>query len=350
MAGATVEEISEIHGIGPRIAESVRLFFDQPANQKAVEHLREVGVVLEEASRPVGPKPLAGKTFVLTGALDQMSRDEAKARIARLGGRVSSSVSRKTDYVVAGEEAGSKLEDAKRLGRGGPRRGRLPRADGAGPRPAERRRPMLKLAAALLLALAAAPPPEQAALLEQLRSGAVEERRIAAETARPDRRRRRDRRARPGAPRPRRHRPQRGPRLAVGDLAPLRRPRDRHPASGEGIALMQAGRLPESVAVFSDVIARAPGFAEGWNKRATAYYMMGELDRSLADCEEVVKRNPAHFGALSGFGLIYLQKEDLPRAAEYFEKALAVDPTLAQVEAVLERIREVLRQRRQQSI
>ena len=91
---------------------------------------------------------------------------------------------------------------------------------------------------------------------------------------------------------------------------------------------MQAGRLPESVAVFSDVIARAPGFAEGWNKRATAYYLMGELDRSLADCEEVVKRNPVHFGALSGFGLIYLQKEDLPKAAEYFEKALAVDPTL----------------------
>jgi DNA ligase (NAD+) len=116
VASATVEEISEIHGIGPRIAESVRLFFDQPANQKAVEHLREVGVVLEEATRSAGPKPLAGKTFVLTGTLDRMSRDEAKARIARLGGRVTSSVSRKTDYVVAGAEAGSKLEDAKRLG------------------------------------------------------------------------------------------------------------------------------------------------------------------------------------------------------------------------------------------
>ncbi|HEX2481737.1 MAG TPA: NAD-dependent DNA ligase LigA, partial [Methylomirabilota bacterium] len=116
VASATVEEISEIHGVGPRIADSVRLFFDQPANQKAVEHLREVGVVLEEATRPAGPKPLAGKMFVLTGALDQMSRDEAKARIARLGGRVSSSVSRKTDYVVAGADAGSKLEDARRLG------------------------------------------------------------------------------------------------------------------------------------------------------------------------------------------------------------------------------------------
>jgi tetratricopeptide (TPR) repeat protein len=208
---------------------------------------------------------------------------------------------------------------------------------------------MLKLAAVLLVAMAAAPPAEQAGLLERLRSGAVEERRIAA-----------------------------GRLGQIGDdgataalVQALRDPdstvrseahdslwaiwhRSGDPAIdillGQGIALMQAGRLPESVAVFSDVIARAPGFAEGWNKRATAYYMMGELDRSLADCEEVVKRNPAHFGALSGFGLIYLQKEDLPRAAEYFEKALAVDPTLAQVKAVLERIREVLRQRRQQSI
>jgi tetratricopeptide (TPR) repeat protein len=113
---------------------------------------------------------------------------------------------------------------------------------------------------------------------------------------------------------------------------------------------MQAGRLPESVAVFSEVIARAPAFAEGWNKRATAYYLMGELDRSLSDCEEVVQRNPIHFGALSGFGLIYLQKEDLPRAAAYFEKALVVNPNLAQIQRVLEQIREVLRQRRQQSI
>jgi DNA ligase (NAD+) len=116
LAAAPVEEISLIHGIGPRIAESVRLFFDQPANQTAVERLREVGVALEEATRTAGPKPLAGKTFVLTGTLDQMSRDEAKGRVARLGGRVTSAVSRKTDYVVAGTEAGSKLADAKRLG------------------------------------------------------------------------------------------------------------------------------------------------------------------------------------------------------------------------------------------
>jgi DNA ligase (NAD+) len=116
LAAASVEEIAEIHGIGPRIAASVRLFFDQPANQKALARLREVGVVLEEPTAAPGPKPLAGRTFVLTGALAGMSRDEAKARIVRLGGRVTSTVSRKTDYVVAGAEPGSKLDDARRLG------------------------------------------------------------------------------------------------------------------------------------------------------------------------------------------------------------------------------------------
>jgi DNA ligase (NAD+) len=116
LAAATADEIAEIHGIGPRIAQSVRLFFDQPANQTVIRRLRAVGVVLEETTAPSGPKPLAGKTFVLTGSLAGMSRDEAKARVTRLGGRVSSSVSRKTDYLVAGAEPGSKLDDARRLG------------------------------------------------------------------------------------------------------------------------------------------------------------------------------------------------------------------------------------------
>ncbi len=201
----------------------------------------------------------------------------------------------------------------------------------------------------LLAAVLTAAPAAQADLLERLRTGSPDDRRAAAE--------------------------QLG---AIGDdgAAPglVQALRDADPAvrieahqalwaiwlrSGDpavdhllqqGIALMEAGRLPESVAVFSAVIARAPGFAEGWNKRATAYYLMGELDRSLADCEEVVRRNPNHFGALSGFGLIYLQKEDLPKAAEYFEKALAVNPNLAQIGRALDEIREVLRQRRQQSI
>jgi tetratricopeptide (TPR) repeat protein len=208
---------------------------------------------------------------------------------------------------------------------------------------------MLKLAAILLVVTAAAAPPaEQAALLERLRSGGVEERRIAAErlgeigdngaTA---------------ALVQALHDPDATVRSEAHDSWAIWH-RSGDPAIdarlAQGIALMGSGSLPEAIEAFSDVIARAPDFAEGWNKRATAYYLMGDLDRSLADCEEVVKRNPAHFGALSGFGLIYLQKDDLPKAAEYFEKALAVDPTLIQVEAALLQIREVLRQRRQQTI
>jgi tetratricopeptide (TPR) repeat protein len=117
-----------------------------------------------------------------------------------------------------------------------------------------------------------------------------------------------------------------------------------------GVEAMAAQRFTDAVALFDEVIARAPDFAEGWNKRATLYYLMGEWDRSLADCEEVIRRNPIHFGALSGFGLNYLQKDDLVHAAEYFERALEVNPNLAQVAAALEQIRAALRQRRQQSI
>lgn len=116
LRAASQEEIGEIYGIGPRIAESVRVSFDQEANQGAVDRLRDVGVVMAEGPAAAAPKPLAGKTFVLTGGLDQVSRDEAKALIVRLGGRVTSAVSRKTDYVVVGHDPGSKADDARRLG------------------------------------------------------------------------------------------------------------------------------------------------------------------------------------------------------------------------------------------
>jgi tetratricopeptide (TPR) repeat protein len=117
-----------------------------------------------------------------------------------------------------------------------------------------------------------------------------------------------------------------------------------------GVLLMERGRYDEAVSAFSDVIRRDPAFAEGWNKRATVYYLMGEFDRSLADCEEVIRRNPIHFGALSGFGLNYLGKGDLERAAEYFERALTVNPNLQSIESALGELRETLRQRRRQAI
>ena len=114
---APVEELAEIDGVGPIIAQSVVSFFGDPRNQAEVSRLRELGVCWD-ATAPApsaGEGPLAGKKFVLTGTLPNLKRDEAKQRIERAGGRVIGSVSKKTDYVVAGAEAGSKLKKAQEL-------------------------------------------------------------------------------------------------------------------------------------------------------------------------------------------------------------------------------------------
>ena len=116
IAVATEEELQRSEGIGPEVAASVRLFFEQPANRGMVERLRRVGVVMAGARRERGAGSLAGKTFVLTGTLPTLTRDEAAALIAARGGKVSGSVSGKTDYVVAGDAAGSKLAKARELG------------------------------------------------------------------------------------------------------------------------------------------------------------------------------------------------------------------------------------------
>ena len=110
------EELANIYGIGPRIAQSVALYFRQQENRRQIEQLRKAGVSMTEEGVTTGPRPLAGKIFVLTGALEGFTRDEAKDLIVRQGGRVTSSVSKKTDYVVAGKDPGSKFDDAKRLG------------------------------------------------------------------------------------------------------------------------------------------------------------------------------------------------------------------------------------------
>ena len=100
-------------------------------------------------------------------------------------------------------------------------------------------------------------------------------------------------------------------------------------------------RYAEAAAAFDEVIVRAPAFAEGWNKRATVRYLMGDFDRSLADCAEVIKRNPIHFGALSGLGLIYDAIDDPEAALRSFEAAVAINPHL---ENAQERIKELRRQ------
>jgi DNA ligase (NAD+) len=112
---ASVEELQNVDEVGPRIAESIAEFFSIPANRKLVERLREAKLTLTGEKKQRGTK-LAGKTFVLTGTLPRLTRDEAKKMIEDAGGKVTGSVTRKTDYVVAGSDAGSKLDKARELG------------------------------------------------------------------------------------------------------------------------------------------------------------------------------------------------------------------------------------------
>jgi tetratricopeptide (TPR) repeat protein len=95
-----------------------------------------------------------------------------------------------------------------------------------------------------------------------------------------------------------------------------------------GARELEARDLDAAIATYSEVIRRRPAFAEGWNKRATAYFLSGELERSLADCDEVMKRNPYHFGALSGYGQIHFQQKRYDKAIEYWERARKVNPNL----------------------
>ncbi|MFM9426716.1 DNA ligase (NAD+) [Variovorax sp. GrIS 2.14] len=114
---ATEAELLEVNDVGPVVAKSLRTFFDQPHNREVVEQLRACGLTWKEGEpAPRIALPLAGKTFVITGTLPTLSRDEAKDLLETAGAKVAGSVSKKTDYVVAGEEAGSKLEKAHTLG------------------------------------------------------------------------------------------------------------------------------------------------------------------------------------------------------------------------------------------
>ena len=112
---------------------------------------------------------------------------------------------------------------------------------------------------------------------------------------------------------------------------------------------MQAGEFNDAIATYSEVIKRKPAFAEGWNKRATVYFLAGDFKRSLADCDQVMKRNSNHFGALSGYGQIYFQLEQYEKAISYWKRALKVNPNLG-VEDNIEIAEKLLTAQRRNTI
>jgi DNA ligase (NAD+) len=115
LSTATLEELQQAPEVGPKVAESINLFFREPQNQLLLERLKKAELSFEYTVKQKKDGPLTGMTFVLTGTLPGMSREEAKYRIEHAGGKVAAAVSRKTSFVVAGDDAGSKLNKARAL-------------------------------------------------------------------------------------------------------------------------------------------------------------------------------------------------------------------------------------------
>jgi DNA ligase (NAD+) len=115
LAQADAEALQEVPDVGPVMGESLATYFRQPATKALLRRLEDAGVRMTEEAA-LGPKPLAGKVFVFTGGLAALARDEAEQLVRRLGGKTSSSVSKQTTYVVAGDAPGSKFDRAKQLG------------------------------------------------------------------------------------------------------------------------------------------------------------------------------------------------------------------------------------------
>ncbi len=113
---------------------------------------------------------------------------------------------------------------------------------------------------------------------------------------------------------------------------------------------MRLGAAAEAIKAFTLVIKNKPDFAEGWNKRATIYYSVGEYEKSLHDCDEVMKRNPLHFGALSGYGLIYVQMNQPELALDYFKRALAINPNMQGVVLNMDLLQKQIREKQKQYI
>jgi tetratricopeptide (TPR) repeat protein len=118
----------------------------------------------------------------------------------------------------------------------------------------------------------------------------------------------------------------------------------------EGMGLMQDRDLPKAIQVFSDIIAKRPEFAEAWNKRATLYYMAGEYERSMQDCEEVIKRLPEHFGALVGYAQMLAERSQPERALALMERASKINPYLANAELMMAALRIQIENKRKSMI
>jgi tetratricopeptide (TPR) repeat protein len=117
-----------------------------------------------------------------------------------------------------------------------------------------------------------------------------------------------------------------------------------------GLAQLNQGDPEAAIETFTTIIDKKPDFAEGWNKRATIFFLVGEYQKSLRDCDEVLKRNPTHWGVLAGYGQIYLQLDQPERALGYFQRALAINPNLRQVEAAVEQLKRLIADKRRDTI
>jgi tetratricopeptide (TPR) repeat protein len=117
-----------------------------------------------------------------------------------------------------------------------------------------------------------------------------------------------------------------------------------------GVEQMGQGDANAAIRTFTAIIDKKPAFAEGWNKRATVYFLVGEYDKSLKDCDEVLKRNPQHWGVLAGYGQIYLALGKPELALTYFERALAINPNLQSVQSAVDELKRVIIEKRQGTI
>jgi tetratricopeptide (TPR) repeat protein len=117
-----------------------------------------------------------------------------------------------------------------------------------------------------------------------------------------------------------------------------------------GMDAVERGDLDKAIETFTQVIKMDAGFAEAWNKRATLYFLMGDFRRSMADCDEVLKRNPQHFGALAGYAQMHVQLENYEKALSYARRAVAVNPNLDGTRELIEALEALVSERKGQQV